>query len=327
MNSDNLIYLIYQQNQGSISPEDAAKLKNWLESDIDNQNIKLDIENYLHSADTYKPSFNIDLDKEYKALRTKMDIPENASKSSSTRRKAIVWILTFLLLGFAVIFYFLNQGNKTPRTVKTLPNQFETIHLPDGSVAYLNKNSSLEFTKAFKGNTRSLKLEGEAFFEVAKNTQKPFIVELPTGQVTVLGTSFNINTNDDDQTQVTVATGLVRLTNKSNKSIDLKPLQQGIINNKTSKLTRKEVNNLNAMSWKSKKLEFKNEPLTEVFKVLEKQFNIVIDCKNQNLKDCPVSMTKRVANLESILASFEKLYQIKVNKTAQGKYIITNGIC
>ena len=327
MNPEKFTYLIYQQTQGTLSPEDASRLNSWLQESAENVKIKDEIESYLSSVDNYKPTFNIDLDKEYAILRQKMDKIEIAKPKSRLKTYAL-GVLALLTLG-AAIFYF-SQSNRSvvTKTFKTLPGEIESLQLADGSMVWLNGNSTLNYTETFESDTRTVQLEGEAFFDIAKNPKMPFIVEMPYGNVEVLGTSFNINTRSNKSTTVSVASGQVRFSSSDNQSqIELNPKEQGVLRHIDNNLTKSSVNDLNMMSWQSQKLSFKNEPLTNVFKVLEKQFNIVIDCKNPRLSACKFSMTERQANLKNILASLEKFYKVTVVKKDDKSYVISEGEC
>lgn len=99
------------------------------------------------------------------------------------------------------------------------------ILLADGTVVTLNSSSSLRFPFSFTGNTREVEVKGEAYFEVAKNAEKPFIVHTPNGDIRVLGTSFNVNTYEPGKTTASLVTGSIKAV-AAGKEVLLQPDQE-----------------------------------------------------------------------------------------------------
>ena len=123
------------------------------------------------------------------------------------------------------------------------------IDLPDGSKIYLNRNSELSYRENFGKNKRDVKLTGEAFFEISPDAIKPFIIDAGKASVKVVGTSFNVITNNTESAvEVFVITGKVILSDKSgSQSIALEP---GYIGTIDSKKSGKSLNdNPNYRSW------------------------------------------------------------------------------
>ncbi|MBC8985625.1 DUF4974 domain-containing protein [Pedobacter sp. N36a] len=151
------------------------------------------------------------------------------------------------------------------------------IVLSDGSLVMLNSGSKLEFPVGFRGQERRVKLIGEAYFEVAKDVSKPFIVVSGRGNVEVLGTKFNIsNYPEDGVIKTTLLEGKVRFTDNvlQNKKI-LRPGEQ--LSLKGDDIQLSEVNAADFMAWKDGKFIFKNEELSVIMHQLSRWYNIDVD--------------------------------------------------
>jgi ferric-dicitrate binding protein FerR (iron transport regulator) len=116
------------------------------------------------------------------------------------------------------------DGNSQPATI-TVPNgRNYTATLPDGSEIKLNQESTLQFPITFNGKTREITIHGEAYLKIAHDPDKPFLVHLPHGTVHVLGTEFSVNTRDNQQVKVALATGAVKVVTTAD-TLTLKPMQ------------------------------------------------------------------------------------------------------
>jgi transmembrane sensor len=198
--------------------------------------------------------------------------------------------------------------------------------LSDGSSVTFNENTSLVYPLKFADNERRVRLNGEAFFDIERNEQKPFIIDLPQeSYVKVLGTSFNIKADDGDSlTEVFVSTGKVEFGNGVDTLI-LRAGQKGILNRNTGKLHRDESNTvgLEEMFWKNEKIRFDDVPLNEAVGIL----NSVLD--NSLILDCPeneqipiMSSYRKGDSVELFLNALIANLPLKYSKTVEGKYRI-----
>jgi transmembrane sensor len=164
----------------------------------------------------------------------------------------------------------------------TTPKRGEyQVILPDGTKVWLNAASSITYPTAFTGNERHVKLSGEAYFEVAKNKQKPFYVSMNNVQVRVLGTHFNIAAySDDDAITTTLLEGSVQITKNSQQSL-LKPGQQGVVNNDADKILVSEANIDDAMAWKNGYFLFNDDNITTIMKKVSRWYDVDIDYRGK----------------------------------------------
>ena len=149
------------------------------------------------------------------------------------------------------------------------------INLPDGSKVWLNASSSLRFPAIFVGNTREVELTGEAFFDVAKNKNKPFKVITKDQVVEVLGTQFNINSySDEDAIKTTLIEGSVKVIYKD-QIVLLSPGQQFRPNNLSLKIVHADTDEV--IAWKNGYFLFKNEDIQSVMRKLSRWYDVEVN--------------------------------------------------
>ncbi|WP_163710064.1 FecR family protein [Mangrovibacterium lignilyticum] len=161
--------------------------------------------------------------------------------------------------------------------------------LPDGSKVWLNSETELSYTVPFKDNERRVELKGEAYFEVAHDKSKPFIVATPSQTIQVLGTQFNVSAYTEDQSTVTtLVEGKVQVeldaSLKSTDKIVLKPNEQLVLNTKTAVVELKEVDTSVYTAWKDGRFVFRNEPLESLLKKISRWYDVDINVDSSALQ-------------------------------------------
>lgn len=167
----------------------------------------------------------------------------------------------------------------TYNTIETPKGGQYQVDLPDGSKVWLNAGSSLRYPTNFNGNERSVRLAGEAYFEVAKNAKKPFRVVSNSQVVEVLGTHFNISSYiDDTSVKTTLLEGSVKvLSTKSNQSKLLKPGEQSNINYLSNSFNVQTVNTEEVIAWKNGYFLFVDEDLKSIMSKFARWYNVDVE--------------------------------------------------
>jgi len=200
-----------------------------------------------------------------------------------------------------------NSSNATEPSYNTLsiPKGGKPIKiiLADGSQVWLNVSSSLTYPTVFVGNARNVTLEGEAYFEVAKNAAKPFYVKHADMEVKVLGTHFNVNTYADEENEkVTLLEGSVNVLKGTNSGV-LKPGQQAQVN--ATKITVKDgVNLAEAIAWKNDVFYFEDADIKSIMRQIQKWYNVDIVYKDE-IKDSFVAKISRNVKVSELLKILE----------------------
>jgi transmembrane sensor len=225
------------------------------------------------------------------------------------------------------IAYIQSENKPAGTDINTVatPNggQYEVI-LPDGTKVWLNAASSLSFPVSFAdAQNRMVQLKGEAYFEVAKDQQHPFIVKTADQQVQVLGTHFNISAySDEPGTLTTLLEGAVRVTSED-AAATLVPNQQSSL--KEGRLGVKEVIAEDAIAWKEGYFRFNNEPLEEVLRKIGRWYNVTVVYKDEEIKHKTVYGTmSRFSNITDVVKLLELTkaarFEINENKIFALKY-------
>ncbi|EDM34758.1 putative anti-sigma factor [Pedobacter sp. BAL39] len=157
------------------------------------------------------------------------------------------------------------------------------LTLADGTVVWLNAGSTLKYPTAFSGRERNVELTGEAYFQVAKNKDRPFSVAVNGMKVEVLGTHFNIMAYENENTvQTTLLEGSVKLT-KDGHSKMLLPNQQGVLSTGASNFQVRNVNTENVVAWKNGFFKFDDENIETIMRKVARWYDVEIVYKG-NLK-------------------------------------------
>lgn len=196
------------------------------------------------------------------------------------------------------------------------------IILADGTKVWLNAGSKIRYPVTFVANERRVELSGEAYFEVAKDKKKPFIISMGVNSVQVLGTSFNLKAyKGDPDIYTTLVEGSVRMKTPA-QSMDLKPNEQGIINIKTKNITREQVDVNLYTGWKNGRFIFDNQPLDEIMSAISRWYGIDVVFENQAARKVTFTGNlKRYESLNKIITMLEMAEQIKFKKEGNTIYI------
>ncbi len=151
------------------------------------------------------------------------------------------------------------------------------VVLSDGSKVWLNSASSLHFPTAFTGSQRVVELTGEAYFEVAKNKERPFLVKVGNMQVKVLGTHFNIKAySDENVIKTSLLEGSVNIT-RGNATELLRPGEQALVNKEEDKIDITKANLDNVMAWRNGMFQFEGADIAEIMREISRWYNVDIE--------------------------------------------------
>jgi ferric-dicitrate binding protein FerR (iron transport regulator) len=285
-----------------VNPVEKSEVDAWLDLSSENREELEHSRKMLDTIDTFYSTERFDSVNAFKNVKARMNPPKMEIIQRKTTRKEVFTkiykyaavIIFAVLLGSAGFYLgFRNHTTEVFTEIITTPNQVINEYiLPDGSVVALNSNSKLVFPKQFRSETREITIEGEAFFDVTPNIEKPFIINAGNAKVKVLGTSFNVSAYPENETvEVVVKTGKVQVTRKNvgelsaSNQVFLTPGEKGTLVNKNNFLEKKENADPNYLAWKTHDFIFDEVPLNEVFKCLEKTYHVNIDVLQPELND------------------------------------------
>lgn len=218
---------------------------------------------------------------------------------------------------------------ETPSNTLIVPCGGEyNLVLSDGSRVYLNSMSKLVFPVRFNGKSREVTLEGEAFFEVAKDKSRPFIVSIRGMKVEVLGTSFNIKSYPNDNLSfTTLMEGKVKVSSGDQLSnINyLEPNQQAVYDPAVSGMIIQEVDAAQMVQWTKGRYTFTNQSLDEIMKTLARWYDFSYKFEDENLKSIRFEGgLNKYESIEPILDIIGRTGKVKVS--VKGKEILFSRI-
>lgn len=194
-----------------------------------------------------------------------------------------------------------NSSSGMNRIETPAGGQFE-ITMEDGSHIWLNSKTSISFPTSFAKNTRQISLKGEAYFEIAKDKHRPFIVSTPQNKIEVLGTHFNVRAYEDEvATKTTLLEGRVRITEQATGEVTiLEPSQEAT--NIKHRLTVTNTITDAAVAWKNGYFDFNNKTLETSLSELARWYQVDVAFKNNAIKELPLAGTiSRYSSISQIL--------------------------
>lgn len=281
----------------------------------------------------WEVSENIDYDISFEDIRRR--IAQYGHERKSVRFKKWVGMLqkaaAILLLPLLVLSIWLlidRKPNASPMILATAKGEHTHVYLPDGTEVWLNVDSKLEYSTTFNAYDRNLKLEGEAFFKVAKDKKHPFVVSANDLKVKVVGTEFNISAyKTEPRATAYLKEGVVELTyspeNKREQTYRMAPGEKATIFRNEKSINIQDVVSANDTRWTNGELNFDNEPMDQVFRKVERWYDVKISYQMTDFSD--ETLTVNLKNNESIHRLMEIINEaIGINVKQNGnEYVIT----
>lgn len=216
-------------------------------------------------------------------------------------------IALFLLYNIQIFTHKNIQPEIAFNTIKVPAGQRVEVTLSDGTHLWLNARSEFSYPVSFNGDKREVHLKGEAFFDVAKDKDKKFIVNAGRCEVEVLGTQFNVEAYNENDFSTALIRGSVKVTDKSqpDESVVLEPNNAVSLNN--GKLTVTPITDFNPYSWKEGLITFKDINFKDLMKKLEKNYGISIVVDNHTLDNYACSGKFRISDgIEQVLRALQQ---------------------
>lgn len=237
---------------------------------------------------------------------------------------AIVGVMVLLAAGLA--YWFRNKAEELV-VASAAHGQVREMLLPDGTKVWLNQSSVLKYPRAFEGKERHVYLDGEAYFEVARNHEKPFMVKSPAMDVRVLGTSFNIKCRPDNSfAETTLIEGEVEVKDKSDKGrITLLPGQKAVLNRVTGRMQVKQVDPKMEIVWHNDLIPFEKSSIFQIAAALERFYGVkIILSPDVDSTNTYSGVLKKKDNIESVLNSLRNSIPFNYKKVDDNNIFISS---
>ncbi|MDW3211123.1 MAG: FecR domain-containing protein [Reichenbachiella sp.] len=302
--------------KGELNAKERQQVEQWVALSDANQRAFDEIEKIYLSSEISFTNFQPDVDRAWKSVANA--IGESKSGGQNILYKVAAVITLIVGLGF-IVFQYQNQSEQL--IANTTEGEIKKLELADGSIIWLNENSTFSYSKKMDQDKRVVRLDGQAYFDVAKDSERPFVILGEKATVEVLGTSFDL-VSKATYANVNVTSGRVAFGSSSDEKVKV-ILEKG--NQATftgNKLAKNDSFNDNASSWMTKDFMFKSAPLSQVAETLSEHFNVKIKV-DEAIKNCLITSSFEDKELDEILSTFEAIANIKNERN--GKTIKLTG--
>jgi ferric-dicitrate binding protein FerR (iron transport regulator) len=309
---------------GEATETEKDELSHWLDESPANKKLFEENQRIWKGTNTFFSASEISSDRE----KIKDRIIQQLSKPAKTiglsfwlYRVAAILALP-VMLGIGWYLGSVGINNKAQLCEVTAPKgQISKCVLVDGTEVWLNAGTTLRYDPALKGRFREVNLDGEAYFKVSKNKQKPFIVRTKQAQIKVLGTVFNLKAySGENNVETTLEEGSVEFSLKGNAAqpLVLKPGEQIVYHISDKKITLAKVDTYLHTAWKDGKFVFKDADLETIIQELEKLYDVHIHLENDSLLHLHFrGMFEYDQNIFSALETLERTTNIKYRMTGR----------
>jgi ferric-dicitrate binding protein FerR (iron transport regulator) len=200
-------------------------------------------------------------------------------------------LAVLMAVGTMIYFITFQTGSTELLTLQTSGEGNTFVQtFDDGSVIYLASNSYLYYPEVFVGDQRKVSFSGEGFFDIAKKTDQPFLIETRHALIEVLGTSFNLKTSDNDF-ELIVEEGSVKVTLKEVPGHSEILGQWEMITGVNTHMEKSPVVDRTYLSWRMNRMQFRDEKLDNIVMVISRNYNIDINFDNDTYRDRRMSVT------------------------------------
>lgn len=319
MNKEIEIQQLVSYITGNTSKKESEAVEYWISCSKENKLLYDEYSKVWNSTSVKTDSFVIDLNSRWNDFKAKTDFDKHVAAKSTSKFSKVVYTFSRVAAAIAVLltaWFIINHEKEANIINYTVPvAQCNTPYsLPDGTEVNLNKDAEIIYPEFFANNTRELSFDGEAYFNIAHNPDKPMIIATGNIRVKVLGTAFNLS-NQPSSNEITLFLDEGRVlfysVNDNDELLEqviLTPGELGVYNKTTGLISKSSFNNDNHLAWRTGELEFFDAPLSDVFKAIERTYCVNVSSEDINTQD--LRLTARFTNEtpQSIFETLEIIY-------------------
>lgn len=302
--------LIAKYFTGNCTDVEKAEIENWRNKNTENLEVfnqyRVIWENARKPVDIEAP------DVEEALLKVKRKLPVDAVPERKVKVIPLkiyisrIAAAVLVSIGLWLAFTLIRQKQESAQMLVFMSDKGKKeLTLADGTHIWLNKNTLVRYPLTFEGKERKIFIEGEAYFDVAKNADFPFVIETENAVVRVVGTEFNLRARKNESlTEVVVTEGKVAFKGKTGKlknPIFLVAGDRGLLIPANNELKLEKNRNINVLSWKTGKLIFDNTPLTMVASDLSEYYGVTIAIADTTKNQIPITSVFENKSLQEIL--------------------------
>lgn len=300
---------------GEASPEEQAQVEAWLAESEANGAYYTQLQQVWERSQVLAYTGEVDEEAAWQRFRTRIHNPQEQAvvrplRSTGWWRIAALFIV---ILGVAFFAYtwLTREAPVQELSLRTIDKPLSDT-LSDGSVVVLNKHSAISYPSRFKGDTRTIALQGEAFFKVTPNKEQPFVVQVNDVTIKVLGTSFNVR-SEGGETEVIVETGVVQVS-RGGKTVELRPKEKVLVQQNDTSLVKAAETEALYNYYRTREFVCDNTPLWKLVEVLNEAYDARIVIDRTALRNLPLTTTFSDESLDHILEVIAITFDITVTR-------------
>ena len=308
---------------GEMSPEEEGVFQEVLRKNPEKQVLLEEYRKIWDSVGSLSEASAYDLDVEWATMQNLLPgYAADVVKPKAGRSRTLLYysyrIAAVLILGLVLSFSWFYVSRMAGMEKVIAKDEAVEVLLEDGTRLIINRNSTLRYSKNFMAGEREVFLSGEAWFDVARDSTRPFVIDAGAALVEVLGTSFNVNAyKENPVVEITVESGLVALSAKADQKdlIVMKAGSGGTYHKEQKELRLVASTDPNNISWKTRDLYFDGSSLGEVTDLLNRVYGANMVISNPGLTSCEITVTFKDQSLEAILKVLEMTLDLEIYRS------------
>lgn len=309
---------------GNATDAEVQLLEAWVLETPDNKKEFLALRQTWLKSNTKVIDKALNVDAEWELIQKQLSPQTKVVPLKPKRTGTLLKIAAAVAVLVAASLWLFRPTNSGDNLTVFSKSEVKEQALTDGSQIALNQFSTASYSIGADGS-RQVQLKGDAFFDVARDTNHPFIINTQEVNITVLGTSFYVDSRDQqDKIQVIVTSGTVAME-VGNQKVILTKGEVGTYLKSSQQLSEQTNMDPNFLAWKTKRLVYKNERLEKVVYDLNRTFHAQVSLADPDLKNCPITATYQDKSLNAILRIIEKTLTLKA--TTNGQQTVISGTC
>lgn len=309
--------LLVKYLAGEITPEEEKVLNQWISEGAGNRKYYNDFRLIWEKSIDLAAKSALDENEAWKRFQQRINQKPGATIVELPRKKTKrnTWLkfaaaMFFAIAGSAITYLYIFKSKPVETLQIATINEVIKDTLPDASVVTLNKHSKLYYPSRFNKDSRSVKLEGEAFFNITPNKQSPFMIAVNDVTVKVVGTSFNIK-SAGGKTEIIVETGIVQVI-KNGRITELRPKEKIVTGIKDSSIVKQSVTDELYNYYRSKKFICDNTSLERLVEMLNEAYGAHIVIAKDELKKLSLTTIFDNETLDHIIEIISDTFNISV---------------
>lgn len=325
--NNNIDLLLNDYFRGTLTPEMAAKVEEWIEASPENRAVASQA-GRLYCGNCVDMAEGIDAEAPLASALKVLRPSRRRRFSMAYQRVAACLLLPLVLLGGVFAWKYYSPGECEMTQIRTTTGMISEAVLPDGTTVWLNSNSTLTYPTRFNSKVREVKLEGEGFFDVKKTGQK-FIVDARGVSIEVLGTRFDVVAYPScSEIKATLVSGKIRMAYEDkagvSRAINVNPGERYSYNCESDHLECRKVDTACLTSWKDGKIWLNNTPLADALEAIGNRYNVEFLVRNEELYKNRYSGVFTDQRLDVVIKHFCKTTNIHFEVLSDG---IPDTIC